>query len=171
MKHLGRKEKIHNVFFNDGTYSKILDSIVIACVDIMITSGENILLVKRNIEPRKGHWWILGGRMIAGESPIICAKRKLLKDVGFDLIDESRLQYFNTYSTYFNIRHQEPKNNGSHTVNITYLLELSQDELSELVFDKYEYADYVILPKNDVKKFLESKNEDEYITTIINDLL
>ena len=51
-----------------------------ACVAILITQGENILLARRGIEPAKGQWDIPGGFADAGESVEETVVREALEE-------------------------------------------------------------------------------------------
>ena len=65
-----------SAWLSEEEYSKVLDTIVFACVDIILTYENKVLLAKRNVEPQKD-WWIIGGRMFPGESPQETAVRKV----------------------------------------------------------------------------------------------
>ncbi|MGJ3245150.1 MAG: NUDIX domain-containing protein [Elainellaceae cyanobacterium] len=60
---------------SDSDYAAALDNLVLTCVDVVLVHQQSVLLVKRDRLPRKS-WWILGGRMIPGESPRQAAQRK-----------------------------------------------------------------------------------------------
>lgn len=63
-------------------YKKIVESMPIACVDIVVTSGKKFFLVKRRDEPAKGEWWPIGGRVIKGESLEAAVTRKVREEMG-----------------------------------------------------------------------------------------
>jgi ADP-ribose pyrophosphatase YjhB (NUDIX family) len=119
-------------------YSQALDHLVIACTDILLTHQTQIFLAKRNAPPRPS-WWIIGGRMAAGESPLAAATRKLLEEVALDIAPD-RLSYIGVYSTCFSTRQQPPTQNGLHSLNLTYQLELTSHEKSALKLSPTEYA-------------------------------
>lgn len=64
-------------------YIQILKNLPILCVDVIVrnTKGE-YLLVKRVNEPKKGKWWVIGGRVLKGESLAQAAKRKVKEETG-----------------------------------------------------------------------------------------
>lgn len=66
----------------DELYKDILDSMPIACVDIVIVREGQALLVRRNDAPAKGQWWIPGGRVLKGETLKDAARRKALEETG-----------------------------------------------------------------------------------------
>jgi ADP-ribose pyrophosphatase YjhB (NUDIX family) len=118
-------------------YSQALDHLVIACTDILLTHQTQIFLAKRQTLPRPS-WWIIGGRMRAGESPLVAAQRKLLEEVALD-IHRDRLQYIGVYSTCFATRQQPPQHNGLHSLNLTYQVELLRSEKNRLQLAPTEY--------------------------------
>jgi ADP-ribose pyrophosphatase YjhB (NUDIX family) len=120
-----------------ATYSTALDHLVIACVDVVLTHQNQVLLAKRNYPPRPS-WWVLGGRMIAGEAPLSTACRKVWEE-GALQVHRDRFQFIGVYSTCFAQRQQPPQNHGSHSLNITYQIELSDSEKAQLKLSSTEY--------------------------------
>jgi ADP-ribose pyrophosphatase len=51
-------------------------------VGVIVFRDQEVLLIKRNKEPNKGHWSIPGGRQIIGETVADAAKRELLEETG-----------------------------------------------------------------------------------------
>ena len=150
-------------------YSRALDYLVIACVDIAFISNDQVLLGKRNTYPKKG-WWLIGGRMMAGESPTKAAKRKTYQEAGLDL-DLSHFTYINAYSTCFSQRSQEPQNNGLHSVNLTYLVNISDHEKQQIKLIKTEYEDLKWIKLDQVTDLLDLSNEmDIALLRIVEDI-
>lgn len=50
------------------------------CVGVVCFRGEDVLLIKRGKEPRKGQWSIPGGRIEPGETEAIAALRELMEE-------------------------------------------------------------------------------------------
>lgn len=173
MKHLEtkKKEKISSKKFSDEIYSQILDSITIACGDVILIYENKFLLAKRNIEPRANHWAIIGGRLIAGESPEEAARRKLFQESELQINDLSRFKFLEVYSAYYSIRQQPPQENGSHTINFTFVLKINEEEKNKITLTKAEYQDFRWVNIDEVMDFLKKENEDIYIKTIINDVV
>jgi ADP-ribose pyrophosphatase YjhB (NUDIX family) len=121
-------------------YAQALDSLVIACVDILVTHRDHIFLVKRKTYPHPS-WWFIGGRMRAGESPVSTAQRKVVEDIGLDRIAAERFRYVGTFSTQFARRQQPPQENGLHTLNLTYHLTVSPEEIRQIQLCDQEYAE------------------------------
>lgn len=118
-------------------FSQALDHIVIACVDLVFTYQQQVLLAKRCTYPQKS-WWVIGGRMIAGESPLQAAQRKAEQEAALVLTDD-RFEYVGTYSTCFAQRQQAPQERGLHSLNITYQVRLTVPEKAVLHLDTKEY--------------------------------
>lgn len=76
-------------------YKQILDVLPILCVDVVITNscGE-YLLVKRRGEPLKGQWWVIGGRVLKGETVEQAAVRKVETEVGLTLRNFRAVGYY-----------------------------------------------------------------------------
>lgn len=133
----------------EEVYRAALDHLVIACVDVVLTHQGQVFLLKRDRYPHPS-WWVLGGRMVAGESPQAAALRKLKQDVHLEGVEATRLHKVGVYSTCFAKRHQAPQENGSHTLNITYQLELTAEELEKLVWNPAEYRNGQWVDRNQV---------------------
>jgi len=76
-------------------YKKIIEVLPILCVDIIIKNhnGE-YLLIKRANEPLKGQWWVIGGRVLKGESLEQAAKRKVKEEVGLEIDNVESIGYY-----------------------------------------------------------------------------
>lgn len=112
-------------------YAKVLDNVAVATADIvLINSHGEMLFGKRTREPWPD-WWIIGGRIIPGESFEEAASRKLKEELGLN-IDGSRLAYLGTYSLVWGKRAQAPIENGSHTVSITMAVLITDSEIGQM---------------------------------------
>ncbi|MBW4583185.1 MAG: NUDIX domain-containing protein [Tildeniella nuda ZEHNDER 1965/U140] len=153
----------------EAIYSKALDFLVLACVDLVFTHRNQILLAKRNTEPRSS-WWIVGGRMVAGEEPKATARRKAQQEAQLDDLDASRFQYLGVYSTCFAVRHQAPQQHGSHSLNITYQIELTSEEKERLKLRSDEYDTWQWVESNNVAVLINAHNDiDRALLSILND--
>lgn len=75
-------------------YRRIVDTMPILCVDIVLRGGDGrYLLVKRNNEPLKGHWWVPGGRVYKGESLEQAAIRKAREELSLEISSPKLLGY------------------------------------------------------------------------------
>ena len=72
-------------------YKYIMEVLPILCVDIMLKNDKGeFLLIKRGREPLKGHWWVIGGRVLKGEDLKDAAIRKISEETGI-LVNEVKL--------------------------------------------------------------------------------
>jgi len=54
-------------------------------VGVIVFRDQEVLLVKRNKEPNKGHWSIPGGKQMIGETVAEAAQRELLEETGVNV--------------------------------------------------------------------------------------
>lgn len=59
---------------------------------VLIEQGDHVLLVRRNVDPRRGKWTLPAGFIDAGEDPMRAAERECLEETGLkvrviDLLD------------------------------------------------------------------------------------
>ena len=83
-----------------------------------------ILLGKRNNEPAKGKWWFFGGRLHKGETLEEGVKRKALEEIGASV---KIIKQLTTKDTIFK---EGPFGWSTHTVSVTYLVELIDEEIN-----------------------------------------
>ena len=76
-------------------YKKIVAVLPILCVDVIIKNGKGeYLLIKRANEPLKDQWWVIGGRVLMGESLEQAAERKVKEEVGLEIDDVKSIGYY-----------------------------------------------------------------------------
>jgi len=137
----------------EAVYSTALDFLVFACVDLVFTYQQQLLLAKRNTEPRSS-WWIVGGRMVAGEEPKATAMRKAHQEAQLANLDTDRFHCIGVYSTCFAVRRQAPKHHGSHSLNVTYQIELTLEEKEQIKLRSDEYDTWQWLSVERAKSLL-----------------
>jgi ADP-ribose pyrophosphatase YjhB (NUDIX family) len=151
-------------------YSLALDYLVFTCVDLAFTWNDRIVLARRNQYPRKS-WWIMGGRMVAGESPIAAAQRKASEEAGLNNLEPERFEYAGVYSTCFALRNQEPMQNGSHSVNLTYQIALTEAEKDQVKLNQEYDAAWKWVEFEAVNQLLDLNNIlDRALFTILQTL-
>ncbi|MBF0119741.1 MAG: NUDIX hydrolase [Desulfobacterales bacterium] len=79
-KFLEGKKRLFCETCNDPLY----ENPVPATCTVLIDEEERVLLVKRNVEPKKGYWCLPGGFMEIGEMPEQGALRELEEETGLD---------------------------------------------------------------------------------------
>ena len=103
-------------YIEETLYSKFVELMPIACVDVLIHDDEgHILLVKRNQEPAKGKWWIVGGRLLKEETLMDGAVRKAKEEVMLDVKVEKLI---GVYDEFFDTSIQ---GYPTHTVCVAFL--------------------------------------------------
>jgi colanic acid biosynthesis protein WcaH len=76
-------------------YGEIITVLPILCVDVVIQNAKGeYLLVKRNNEPKKGHWWPVGGRVLKGETLEQAVIRKVKEETSLDVSAARVIGYF-----------------------------------------------------------------------------
>ena len=67
-------------------YRDILEVLPILCIDLVIQNEDGeYLLIKRKNEPLKGEWWVIGGRVVKGETLEECARRKISEELSINI--------------------------------------------------------------------------------------
>ncbi|ASC72283.1 hypothetical protein XM38_032390 [Halomicronema hongdechloris C2206] len=133
-------------YLPDQDYYRALQALVITCVDVLLVHADRVLLGRRHQPPRLG-WWVLGGRMHVGESPLVAVQRKLNQEAGLWLARE-RFHYLGAYSSHFSGVAQKPaqeqappwQHPGLHSVNLTYFATLCDAERQAITLTPQEYA-------------------------------
>ncbi len=76
-------------------YVEIIKALPILCVDVVIQNAQGeYLLVKRNNEPKKGHWWPVGGRVLKGETLEQAVIRKVSEETSLHVNNIKLIGYF-----------------------------------------------------------------------------
>lgn len=126
---------------SDKMYSVILDTFVIVCADVVPINRarKTIFLARRAAKPMQG-WWVIGGRMWAGEKEHNAMHRKFLQETSVD-IEPMRFEFVRMNRYHWKDRQQEPQDKGSDTLAYTFAIELTEDELrqSSENLEKREY--------------------------------
>lgn len=126
-------------FLPEEVYGEALDSLVVACVDVILIFNNQILIAKRKWQPQPD-WWIIGGRMRKGELYEEAAQRNIYRELNL-VIEPERLELFHFYNFIWDKRAQKPADNGCHTLSVVMLLRLTEAEAAALTLnEEYENA-------------------------------
>lgn len=68
---------------------------------VVVSEDDQVLLVKRNIDPKKGHWCLPGGFIELGEAPEVGALRELTEETGLIGTIKSLLGVCTTPSSHY----------------------------------------------------------------------
>ncbi|MDO8265282.1 MAG: NUDIX domain-containing protein [Candidatus Parcubacteria bacterium] len=129
-------------------YKKIINVLPILCVDAIVINEGKFLLVKRKNKPKKGSWWVPGGRILRGETAETALHRKIKEELGIRI---KALKCLGYYEYHFKENNFGGKN-GIHTLSIVFLAKpLSLDVIldsqgSSWKFSKTLPKDFIIKP-------------------------
>jgi colanic acid biosynthesis protein WcaH len=80
-------------------YQQIIEVLPILCVDVVIKNSRGeYFLVKRDNEPRKGEWWVIGGRLLKGETLEQAVVRKVREETGLNVEAMQPIGYYEAVS-------------------------------------------------------------------------
>ena len=109
-------------------YTRIIDLIPIICVDIIIKWDNKYLLVKRNNNPLKDEWWVVGGRILKKELAVDACSRKMFEETG---LSASNFEFVGVYQDVF-----EESSFGKHDYHtISLVFETQIDNLNNILLD------------------------------------
>ncbi len=110
-------------------YKQILAVIPIVCIDIVIRNVKGqYLLVKRKNEPLKGDWWVVGGRVLQGETLSNACIRKILEEIGLTITE---LNFLGVYEDLFDKNAFEVPG-PYHTISIVFEAHIKKDQIIQL---------------------------------------
>lgn len=86
-------------FIPNDLYAQIMEVLPILCVDVLLYNSKGqCLLVKRANEPLKGQWWVIGGRVLKGETLKQAAIRKVKEETGLIISSVKPVGYYEEIS-------------------------------------------------------------------------
>lgn len=122
-------------------YSKFLDHFISVCTDVIIVdfTRKTCFLAKRISKPMSG-WWIMGGRMFAGENENEAIRRNFKRETSLD-VEAKRFVFARMCRTLWKDRQQEPKDRGCDNLAYTFYVELTKEEREQVAenLDPKEY--------------------------------
>lgn len=125
---------------DDTLYSRFVELMPIACIDVVIHEGDYFVMVKRNEEPAKGLWWIPGGRLLKDETMEEGAVRKAKEETGLDVEVERRI---GVYDEFFDTSIQGCP---THTVCVAFLVKSKsnlEDTVTDCTSDCFKIVDHI----------------------------
>ncbi len=130
-------------------YKDILKTLPIFCADIILqNSNGEYLLIKRNNEPKKDQWWVIGGRVLRGESMEEAAKRKVSQETGLEISGLTPVGYFELIDG-INPFDFKP---DYHTISVVFTATIDGNKPIKLDNQSKEYKFSKDLPKDFVIK-------------------
>lgn len=144
-------------------YKKFVNFMPICCVDMVFNAGKKVYLFKRAYEPAKNEYWLIGGRILKGESLKDAVIRKAKEEVGVDVKITRRI---GVYESFFKISRFDTKKKkyGAHAISICFLVQPKNKDFKLSLND--EYSDYKIIANNDKK---EKYNLHPYVQAVLRD--
>lgn len=102
-------------------YKKIIGLMPICCVDAVFKSGNKVFLFKRAYEPAKNEWWLIGGRVLKGETLKDAVIRKVKEEAG---VEVNILKIIGVYETFFKISRfkANKKRISTHTISVCFVV-------------------------------------------------
>lgn len=150
-------------------YQKIQESIPIVCVDAVIKTSDGVLLAIRSRKgnPAYGLRWLIGGRVIYGESLEQAVKRKVKEETGLNV---KIIKQIGVYTVFTGLQKR-------HNIAVNYLVEkiggtlkLNDEYSTELFIKKLDkklhpYVYAVLRDSGEFGKFLRhsSKEKDYFV--------
>jgi len=126
-------------------YKKIMEVLPILCVDIVITNtGGQYLLLKRANEPLKGQWWVIGGRVLKGETLEEAAVRKVKEETALNIEAVYPIGYYEDTSE------ENPFGLGSplHSVSLVFSARVDDQQEVRLDYQSTDWKFSKVLPAN-----------------------
>jgi hypothetical protein len=154
-------------YLDNDTYSKSLDVFCKGCIDILLEhpDKQEILLVKRKIDPLKNSYWIIGGRMQHGYDIYENIYRISKRELNIEL-QRDKCKLLTVMNYIWGMREQNPKTNGTTDISLTFHYKLSTDEFKTFKLDETEY-DYKSIKWTSYEE-MSNKNFHEAINIFSN---
>lgn len=130
----------------DDLYQTILQVMPRCCADVVVRCGDEVLLLKRRIEPLKDFWALPGGTIYKGETLKGAAARVAEEELGIK-IDTAELRLIG-------VANFEGGIYGRHDICLTYIADLPQ-KLEIKINYQHRYCRWF-----DQRKVLEELGED-----------
>ena len=108
-------------------------------IDILIFSPDlkKVLLFLRNNEPAKNEYYSIGGRLNKDEDFIECAKRKVLEEIGVNILDNQLIEVGIVNEKFSNCFFSNEI--SGHNVNLYFALLLDEKQNIKLDFQHENY--------------------------------
>ena len=137
-----------------SVYQNIIEILPIICVDIIIRNrNDQYLLVNRMNEPMKDKWWVIGGRVLKGETITQAVFRKAREEAGLRLKQAQAIGYFEA------LDQTDPfgRDNQYHAISIVHEARISGDENIRLDSQSREWKFAESLPEEFIIKPFATK--------------
>lgn len=131
----------NKTFLDDDEYGRALDCFVKGCADLLLQdAGGMMLMGKRKVHPQPD-WWVLGGRMKAGDTVEEAAQRNCRRETGID-IDPSRWEFVCCQTMLWQFRKQAPEGNGTADFGVIMTAVVTEEEKATMNMCSAEYEEF-----------------------------
>lgn len=154
-----RKKSTYRELIPLPLYRKIVELMPIPCVDVVLKSGNKVFLFKRSYEPAKGKWWLIGGRILRGETFREAAARKAREEIGVDVKVGKMIGAYEEFFSRSRFDLSQGKK-GTHTLSICFVAEPKKKNFKLKFNEEYDGC----------KKISKIENKfDPYIKKVLED--
>ena len=106
-------------------YKQITEQLPLQCVDVMVRYRGKFVLIKRNDEPMRGTYWVIGGRLYKNEKLRDCALRKISEELcSIASVDIDTLRLVGVYEDVYDFSQFGYCPGGYHTNAVVFEVEL-----------------------------------------------
>ena len=131
----------NKTFLGDEEYGRALDCFVKGCADLLLTDDRGMMLMgKRKVHPQPD-WWVLGGRMKAGDTVEEAAGRNCRRETGIDIAPE-RWSFVCCQTMLWQFRKQAPEGNGTADFGVIMTARITAEERASMNMCSEEYESF-----------------------------
>jgi ADP-ribose pyrophosphatase YjhB (NUDIX family) len=125
----GDVPSFEHVFLPDSVYEQAIRTLCVYCTDCVFIDRQKgvFYLAMRNIQPMV-NWWMIGGRVYAGESELESIHRCVKRETGLDIAVE-RFEFVTMKRYLFPSRAQFPQDVPSDSVTNIFCLDITPQEI------------------------------------------
>lgn len=116
---------------SDAEYAAAISGFVIYCVDVILIDRERkvFYLARRRSKPMGDRYWVIGGRVLVGQTAHEAVCSKLRGETQLTVAEE-RLEFVTCIEYRWKDRQQTPQDAGCHAFAQIFALEVSDEELA-----------------------------------------
>jgi len=136
------QNQMTSLFLDDAAYSDATQCLVLLCVDALVINRKEraLYVARRKSRPAKDWQWFIGGRRKFGEHALQGMVRTFQRETKL-WVPPRMFRYVDLNEYFFVDRQQVPQNIGTHSVALTYSVNLSERQIAMIRLDPHEYHD------------------------------
>lgn len=148
--------KVHDSHVPADQFGAFIEQFPQACVELVVTTKEGILLTRRTNPPAQGEWFWPGSRLYKGEQLSAAARRVGREELGLEV---SLLEQLGVQEHFWETTNVQGAT-SRHTVNVVYLAE-PVDSTAEIVLDdQHDAYRYVTRSSPDLHEYVSEYIEE-----------